>query len=125
MKKVIRLTESELIKLVKRVILEQELDEDSLVVSPYELTASGGYIVIKDTKNKKNYKYELKVKKGFWIGVDVDDFPGGNTIKASGLGMSKTINIDKNIVKNILSKKLGQSEIEFNIDDHQIKFVKV
>jgi translation initiation factor 2 beta subunit (eIF-2beta)/eIF-5 len=39
--------------------------------------------------------------------------------------MSKTINIDKNIVKNILSKKLGQSEIEFNIDDHQIKFVKV
>jgi hypothetical protein len=125
MKKIIRLTESDLTRIIKKIIKEQELEEDSLVVSPYELTASGGYIVIKDTVNKKNYKYELQVKKVLWVGVDVDDFPGGNSIKASGLGMSKTINIDKNVVKNILSKKLGQSEILFNIQGNEIKFVKV
>jgi hypothetical protein len=125
MKKIVRLTESDLTRIVKKIIKEQELEEDSLVVSPYQLTASGGYIIIKDTVNKKNYKYELQVKKVIWVGVDVNDFPGGNSIKASGLGMSKTINLDKNIVKNILSKKLGQSEILFNIEGNEIKFVKV
>ena len=125
MKKIIRLTESDLFKIVKRIIKEGDLEEARLVVSPYELNASGGYILIKDTTNKKNYKYELQIKKGFWVRVNVDDFPSGKSIKASGLGMSKTINVDKNVVKNILSKKLGQSEILFNIQGNEIKFVKI
>lgn len=125
MKRIVKLTESDLIRIVKKVINEQELEEDSIVVSPYELSASNGYIIVKNLTTKKSYKYELQIKKGFWVGVNVDDFPSGNSIKASGLGMSKTIQLDKTVIKNILSKKLGQSEIEFNIDGNDIKFVKI
>ena len=125
MKRIVKLTESDLVRIVKKVINEQELEEDSIVVSPYELSASDGYIIVKNLTTKKSYKYELQIKKGFWVGVNVDDFPSGNSIKASGLGMSKTIQLDKTVIKNILSKKLGQSEIEFNIDGNNIKFVKI
>lgn len=125
MKKIIRLSETELIKVIKKIIKEGELEEDKLVTSPYELSASNGYIIIKNTKDNKSYKYQLQIKQGFWISVNVEDFPGGNSIKASGFGMTKTISLDKNMVKNVVSKNIGKSTIQFTVEGYEIKFVKV
>ncbi len=65
MKKIIRLTESDLQRIIKRVIKEQGERQ-------IKVFANGeGYIVISDYEDKKYYTYELEVDKGFWISVSV------------------------------------------------------
>jgi hypothetical protein len=59
------------------IISEQEIDEDKLVVTPYTLEATGGYIKITDTKTKKSYVYSLSA---YGVKVTVNDFPDGDSI---------------------------------------------
>lgn len=121
MKKIIKLTESDLSRIVRRVI-----NETKLISSPYVLEAINGDIKITDNKTKKSYTYGFEIKQlGFWVGVDIVDFPNGNSIKASGLGITKTISVDKEKIKNIISKNWGKATITFNIDGYDLRFVKI
>lgn len=65
MKKIIRLTESDLQRIVKRVIREQGERQIKVFAN------SEGYIVIADYEDKKFYVYQLEVDKGFWVSLDV------------------------------------------------------
>jgi hypothetical protein len=65
MKKIIRLTESDLQRIVKRVISEQGERQIKVFAN------SEGYIVIADYEDKKFYVYQLEVDKGFWVSLDV------------------------------------------------------
>lgn len=126
MRKTIRLNENQLIQLVKKIILEKELEEEKVMITPYELEAINNMINIKDNKSKKVYKYKIQVKKlGFWTDVDVLDFPEGNKIKVSALGIEKEVKINKSTIKDIISKNLGNKEIEMESGGNTLKFVKV
>lgn len=126
MRKTIRLNENQLIQLVKKIILEKELEEEKVMITPYELEAINNMVSIKDNKSKKVYKYKLQVKKlGFWNDVDVLDFPEGNKIKVSTLGIEKEVKINKSTIKDIISKNLGNKEIEMEAGGNTLKFVKV
>lgn len=101
-----------------------------MVADPYTLTAtSGGNIKIYDKKNNRSVTYSLEVKKSFigWVSVSVLDFPGGNSIKVSVAGVTKTVNLSPTAVKNKISGSTwGTSTLSMTTaSGDEVKFVKV
>ena len=125
MKKIIKLTETELKNIVKKTINEL----DKIHVSPYTLQISGGGNISVIANNKK-YTYKLyKVTSVFGLEKDlplsVVDFPTQNQMKVSVYGMERTINIDKQSVSNFIKKNLGKQSMKTTFGEHNVKFVKV
>jgi len=129
MKKIIRLTETDLVKIVNRVINEQsdvEIDEADLMVDPYKLTPFDGKIRITNSKTKQALTYKLQKPTILGkVDVDVEDFPMGKYIKVSAVGQTKVMPIDKELVKNTISSNWGKKEIVMKSDDGNIHFVRV
>ena len=127
MKKVIRLTESDLTRIIKRVI-QEEITEDKLSVDPFVLWASDkGGLWIKDTSTGKQIPYKMEVYKGMiWIDCLVKDFPGGTKmhITVPAVGQERKIPVDKNDLLNLLTKNFGKSEIRKKFGEHEVKFTK-
>ena len=121
MKKIIKLTETELKNIVKKTINEL----DKIHVSPYTLQISrGGNLSV--ITNNKVYTYKLyKVTMFKDLPLSVVDFPTQNQMKVSVYGIDKTINIDKESVSNFIKKNLGRPSMETTFGEHTVKFVKV
>lgn len=133
MKKVIKLTESDLVRIVRQVIKESEIDETALTVDPFTLEAtSDGNIKITNIKTKKRHIYSMKAKKGLlWFDCTIHDFPNGTKIKLSAMGNYYTIPVDKEKIKSLLQSKFGYGELQTSMDDEktgekqEIKFTKI
>lgn len=130
MKRILKLTENQFSKLIKKIVLES-----TLIVDPFELTAINNNVKIKNSTTGKSYTYSMKVyqevdlglgKVGSWIGVSVLDFPNGTHIKVKapikGIVQKK---VDKESLKNLLSKNFGTSVLKQKLEDgSEIKFEK-
>jgi|688.fasta_scaffold488756_2 hypothetical protein len=104
---------------------ESQLNEATMENAQYLVSAKGGKIVIQEKKSGKTLAYTLSVKKfGFWKSIDVADFPGGNSIKLTGLGMSKTIPFALSDIAGEISSNWNKEEIKFSIEGWDIKFTK-
>jgi len=105
MKKLIRLTESDLINLIKRVIKEQGAKPIINVQKTNDSMLSVDGV-----------KYKLQINKGImgWIDVDVDECsPQGDSykIKASAMGFSKKDIVPSDTLRFVKSK-IGSDKIE-------------
>lgn len=127
MKKIVRLTEQELKGLIKRVVSEMEFNEDSMMVNPFTLSADRGNIKITNTKTNQTAVYKLQAWKGIkWWDCTVEDFPDGDKMQVSALGMKKVLDVNKNLIRDLLQKQFGRPQLEQTLDDGQeIKFTKV
>jgi len=133
MKKVIKLTESDLINMIKRVIKESEVDEAIMSVNPFNLAAtSKGNLQITNTQTKKVHYYSMEAWKGVnWWDCEIIDFPEGSKIKLKAVGNYMTIPVDKTQIKNLLQSKFGQKEITTTLKDdktgktQEVKFTRV
>jgi hypothetical protein len=114
-KRVIRLNESDLKNIVKKVISEQTQDKNLIkgIIKEQDISVqknNDGKIII------NGQKYKLQVKKGIlgWIGVDIDDLIQTNDgwkVTASVAGISKTDIVPKDTI-SIIYKNLGQPTID-------------
>jgi len=135
MKKIIRLTESELTNLISKIVKESEheMSEASLMVDPYTLTATPkGNIKITNDETNKSYYYSMSAWYGIkWWDCKVEDFPYGTKIKLTAAGQNKTANIDKPQIKKLLQTKFGQDEIQTVLkssdgkESQEVKFTKI
>ena len=121
MKRIIRLTESDLIDVIRQVINE------SLTVSPYTLSVTEkGNVEILNTSTNKSHIY--KIKSNQWplgyVTVTVKSL-NKNGMTASYAGIEETIPIKVDKIKNLITTNFGKSEIIFKEDDTDAKFVKV
>lgn len=103
-----------------KVISEQqnnkELYEDDFVVSPYTLTAtSDGDIKIVDSTTKKSYIYSMSA---FGVGVNVKDFPDGDSIKVSiPLKGNQTFDLPKDgTTVSLIKQNVGKSKITADVE---------
>jgi hypothetical protein len=107
MKKIIRLNESELVSLIKKIIKED------LEIAPYKLKAVDGNVVISNTKTRKTLIYSLESKIfGFRTTVYVDSI-NSETITVSLAGISSTKDLLKDDLNNILKNSFGSKEIKY------------
>ena len=102
-----------------KVISEQQNDreiyEDNFVVSPYTLSATtDGDIKITDSSTSKSYVYSMSA---YGIGVNVKDFPDGNSIEVSiPFKDNKTFNLPKDgTTASLIKQNVGKSKISTNI----------
>ena len=96
MKKIIRLNESELVSLIKKIIKED------LEIAPYKLKTVDGKVEISNTKTRKTLIYSLEAKiLGFRTTVYVDSI-NSETITVSLAGVSNTKDLSKDVLNNIL-----------------------
>ena len=134
MKKVIKLNESDLIRIIKRVILEKEeenTDDSTITIGKYTLTIVDTNIKI--TKNNKSETYEIYYIPpiGKKLKIDVLDFPGGKKIKALakifGLEKEMELEIDSKKVEDLLDDKFENEEVNININigGYNLLFTKI
>ena len=111
---------------LKRVI-QEEITEDKLNVDPFVLWASEkGNVWIKNTSTNKQMPYKMSVYvKLVWVDCDIVDFPGGTKMEIKVLGQDKKIPVDKNGLRNLLTKNFGKSEIIQKFGENDVKFTKV
>jgi hypothetical protein len=122
MKKIIRLTESELTNLIKKMVVEANLEVDPYVLS----VTPNKNIRIRNTQTGKIYNYKMSVYKLFrWWGCTVHDFPGGNKIKLEAAGDFYTQSVDKDELKKVLQTNFGKQELVTTFGDVEIKFEKI
>jgi hypothetical protein len=121
MKKTIRLNESNLISLIKKIISETKLYEE-LEVSPYKLKAVSGNIKVTNTNTNKSLTYELETSiVGFRKSVYVNSI-GPDDITISVAGMEKTKPLSKDKLSKILKNGFGSKEIEYTTKDGDIVY---
>ena len=107
MKKIIRLNESELVSLIKKIIKED------LEIAPYKLKTVDGKVEISNTKTRKTLIYSLEAKiLGFRTTVYVDSI-NSETITVSLAGISNTKDLSKDVLNNILKNSFGSKEIKY------------
>ena len=107
MKKIIRLNESELVSLIKKIIKED------LEIAPYKLKTVDGKVEISNTKTRKTLIYSLEAKiLGFRTTVYVDSI-NSETITVSLAGISNTKDLSKDVLNNILKNGFGSKEIKY------------
>ena len=135
MKKTIRLTEYDLINIVKRIIYEMEFKEDVMNVDPFILSATqNGNMKITNTKTGIGHVYSMEAWKGVgiagnWFDCTIKDFPDGIRIKLTAMGKEYNIKVDKLQIKNLLQNGFGKQELEHTLVDdsnkQEVKFTKV
>ncbi len=107
MKKIIRLNESELVSLIKKIIKED------LEIAPYKLKTVDGKVEISNTKTRKTLIYSLESKIfGFRTTVYVNSI-NSETITVSLAGISSTKDLSKDVLNNILKNSFGSKEIKY------------
>jgi hypothetical protein len=121
MKKIIRLNESELISMIKKIIVETTINEE-LEVTPYKLKAVSGKIKVTNTNTNKTLTYELETSiVGFRKSVYVDSIdPNDITISVAGIQKTKPLSKDK--LSKILKNGFGSKEIEYTTKDGDIVY---
>jgi hypothetical protein len=107
--------------------INEDVTEDKLTVSPFELWASSkGNVWIKNSSTGKQHAYKMEVYKGvMWIDIDVEDFPNGTHMLLSTPVGDKKIKVDKESLKKLLSTKFGGDELKQTVNGNEIKFTKV
>lgn len=126
MKKIVKLTETELKNIIKKTI--NEIDKITIPATngnpSYKLEISNG--ALKVTSGNRVFKYKL-IKIGM-LGVEINlsvlDFPTKTKMKveATKLGIIKIVNINLNDISNFIKKNLGKAEMTTSFGDHKIKF---
>ena len=121
MKKTIRLNDSNLISLIKKIISETKLYEE-LEVTPYKLKSVSGKIKVTNTNTNKSLTYELETSiVGFRKSVYVNSI-GPDDITISVAGMEKTKPLSKDKLSKILKNGFGSKEIEYTTKDGDIVY---
>ena len=108
-------------------IINEDVTEDKLTVSPFELWASSkGNVWIKNSSTGKQHAYKMEVYKGvMWIGIGVEDFPGGTHMLLTTPVGDMKIKVDKVNLKKLLSSKFGSNELLQTFNGNEIKFTKI
>lgn len=121
MKKIIKLTESDLTRIIERVISESEL-----MISPYKIQAVNGLLKITNTSTSKSIKYRLeKTLVGFRKSLYVESLDE-NKMVVSVAGIKQDVMIIKEKLKIFLSKNFGKDEVTYKTEDGStVYFVKV
>jgi hypothetical protein len=103
------------------------VSEAFMSISPYKLTASEGDVFVTDTSNNKSKRFSLEVKKGFmWLDLDVKDFPNGENIKVSAMGVEKEEPIDKQKLLTLIRQNFNTDSFEYTTKKGSlIKFTKI
>ena len=131
MKKVVKLTESDLTRIIKRVINEMEFKEASMNVDPFTLSATPkGNVKITNTKTGIGHVYSMEAWKSFnWFDCTIKDFPDGSKIKLTAMGKEYNIPVDKSQIKRLLQNGFGKQELTHTLVDgsnkQEVKFTKV
>ncbi len=121
MKKIIKLTESDLTRIIERVISESEL-----MIAPYKIQAVNGLLKITNTSTSKSIKYRLeKTLVGFRKSLYVESLDE-NKMVVSVAGIKQDVMIIKEKLKMFLSKNFGKDEVTYKTEDGStVYFVKV
>ena len=120
MKKIIKLTEHDLTRIVRRV-LEEDLD-----VAPFNLKVVGGNIKVTNSDTKESYIYRLKA----YIAFGVKDFVKVNSLNDDQLELSygpvtKTKEVKKDKLKSLLKNNFGASKITYKTPEgEEVEFIK-
>lgn len=103
-----------------RVISEQikndEITEDDYKASPYVLSATpDGDIKVTNTSTKQTYVYSMSA---YGVGVDVKDFPGGDSIEVSiPLKGNQTFDLPSGgEASNTIKGNVGKEKISVNVN---------
>ena len=122
MKKIIKLTETELKNIVKKTI--NELDRITIPPSyTLQITNDGNLSVISSGKIYKYALYKVTMLKD--LKLTVLDFPTQNEVEVSVFGVTRRLKLNKNKIAEFIKNNLGKKEMEITLGDHTLKFVRV
>ena len=117
MKNTIRLTESNLVLIIKKII------QEDLKIPPFILKAQKGNIKVTNLETKESYNYGLETKiLGFRTSVYVNSIDS-ETITVSVAGLSKIKKINKNNIQNMLQSNFGSQELISTTKDGDIIYL--
>ena len=120
-------------RILRRVIKENEIDEDVFNADPYELESVDGSVKITNKEDNTSLIYKIEVGTlGIWKSVDVVDFPNGDSIELKTLGFSRVESLGrfpKSEISDALKMAWGKDVIEFDDLEEEngfkFKFIKV